>query len=88
MANATFCEGWLEAQHGKGGHGLFQYFGMSGCRGRGSAGRTAVPSISTDAILSFRSTMMRWAVFSPMPFTVLSSLSLPELMTLTRILPV
>ena len=28
--------------------------------------------------------MMRWAVFSPMPFTVLSSLSLPELMTLTN----
>ena len=38
MANATFARGGREAKHGKGGHGLFQYFGMSGCRGRGSAG--------------------------------------------------
>jgi hypothetical protein len=33
------------------------------------------------AILSFKSTMMRWAVFRPMPFTVFNNLSLPELIT-------
>ena len=29
-----------------------------------------------DTMRSFRSTMMRWAVFSPMPFTLLMSFSL------------
>ena len=41
----------------------------------------AMPRAST---LSFRSTMMRWAVFRPMPFTPFSRRSLPEAMALLR----
>ena len=33
-----------------------------------------------ETILSRKSTMMRWAVFSPMPFTLLSNDSLPVAM--------
>ena len=42
----------------------------------------ATVSIPVTEILSYKSTMIRWAVFSPMPLTLFSSLSLPELMTL------